>query len=227
MAVLSLAVALAAAQPEAAPPRQPHSLPIAEAVVDGWEVKARTDIDWSNPQPKIKDIACAMRREGLHLAAGRHGGLGVTIGIDAADFDMDDISRIALGSRQWEYRWLDLANEDRRFTDVSYPPEPAWDDCGGREGHQIILHGCMVARIGTAQVRAAPDEPWLHVDTLGNELLGADSLRIGHRGEEEETLRWTEIPLGGVAAALAWCRSTIDSPAAYRLHGWSGGTSPD
>ena len=225
MSSLLLAAALVAAQATPAPPpeRIPGVVRLGEAEVAGWHVNARTVVSLREALPLIAEVTCDLDRDGVRLRTWRFGGIDI-IPDGADEFDAHEIRAIALDQNVWEYRWREWSPLEERFADVDYPPLPApVDPCAGLGRRYIIHHGCpRPTDIGDRLVRGAPHEPWLHVSTLANELLGARNLRLGYRAAgavEQIPLHWIEVPLDGLAEARAWCDSAMTSEAARRLHG--------
>ena len=222
---LLLAAILVAAQATPVPPpeRIPREVELGETEVASWQVHSWIVVNRSEDLPLIDSVACELEREGIRLQTFRFGGIEI-IPEGADEFDAHEMRAIALDQTVWEYRFRQWNPLDDRFADVAYPPLPEpIDRCAGLSSHYIIHYGCGTpVEIGARQVRGAPHEPWLHVSTLANELLGARHLRLGYRAEgavEQIPLHWVEVPLDGLAEARAWCDSAMNSEAARRLHG--------
>jgi hypothetical protein len=215
MSSLFVATLLALATQPLADSHPERERTLAEAQIGDWELWARMDIDQSGAPPVIQDIVCEMKRRGLGLATGIVGGLRMTLKTNDA-FDKRDVRAIGLGDIVWEYRWKSYEAAEWQFADVAYPVQPVIDTpCDS-------IHGtCMVVENGAALVRRSAGEPWLPLDTLGNELLRARTLRVGvtdHPADDRAALRWIELPLDTLPEALAWCQAAMRAEGGHRLN---------
>ena len=116
-------------------------------------------------------------------------------------------ARSGLGDMVWEYRWKSYEPAEWQFADVTYPAQPVIDTpCDS-------IHGtCMIVENGAPLVRRSAREPWLPLDTVGNELLRARTLRLratAHRADDPAALRWIERSLDDLPEALAWCQAAM------------------
>ncbi len=206
-------LALATQAPEDPLPERERTL--GEARIGDWEVWAMMNIDHSGPQPVIQDIVCDMEHRGLKLTTGIVGGLRIYFeNYDA--FQRRDVRAIGLGDSVWEYRWKSYEPSEWQFSDVVYPARPVIDaPCDGIHGN------CMVVENGTPLIRRSAGEPWLSVDTLANEVLRATTLRVGvqdHFADDPAAIRWVELSLDGLSAALAWCQTAMRADGGRRLN---------
>jgi hypothetical protein len=227
---LLAAAALAAAQPATAP-APPEDLPrrviFARTRQDGWRLEAKTDIDEVAGLPIIESAYCEMKRSGLSVTTWIDAGLWIRFGDSAVEPDLDfrpeNIRRIGLDDRIWEYRSVRTGYDRDQFRNIAYPPPP--DPCGGRRGHNLILYGCPIGVISSDQgIRRRAGRPWLAPELLANDFLRARTLRIGFQDPEAPEGRagpmlWAEIPLTGLTRAIAWCRGVLASEGARRFHG--------
>jgi len=224
-----LALALAAvgaaqpADPQAAPaPARRDDLPrhviFARTMLNGWRLEARTDVDDVGGFPIIEGAYCEMKRSGLAITTWLDAGLWIRLGDTSAEpslgFRNENIRRIVLDDKAWEYRWRRTRYERDHFRNLTYPPPP--DPCG-------TLYGCGGAFSYDQAIRRRPGQPWLAPELLGNEFLRARMLRIGFQDPDAPDGRpgpmlWAEIPLTGLGRAIAWCRSALGSAAARRFH---------
>lgn len=224
MAGLSIALLLAAAQTapqEASPPpepaaRLPRRVISARTRQDGWRLEAITEVDRVGGHPVIYSTFCEIKRSGLALTTWLDGGLAVQFADTDIEPDLDlqsrQIRRIAIDETVWEYREVEGEWSDRQFVNVAYPPPPP------------PCRYCLSARSFTRVMRRHAGDPWLPPDLLNNALLRGRMLRIGFRQEDDEhrlvgPMLWAEVPLAGLDRAIAWCRETLASPAARRIHG--------
>jgi hypothetical protein len=216
---LLAAAALAAAQPAAAP-APPEDLPrrviFARTRLDGWRVEAKTDVDDVGGFPIVESAYCEIKRGGLAITTWIDAGLWIRLGDTSVEPDLgfrnENIRRIVLDDRAWDYRWRRTRYERNHFRNLTYPPPPA--PCG---------YGCIGAFSYDQAIRRRPGQPWLAPELLGNEFLRARMLRIGFRDPDAPEGRpgpmlWAEIPLTGLDRAIAWCRSALGSEAARRFH---------
>jgi hypothetical protein len=215
MSSLFVATLLALATQPLADSHPERECTLAEAQIGDWELWARMEIDQSGAQPVIQDIVCEMERSWLELTTGIVGGLRVTLENNDA-FRRRDVRAIGLGEIIWEYRWRSSEAAAWRFADVAYPAQPVIDTpCDS-------IHGtCMVVENGTPLIRRSAGEPWLPLDTLGNELLRARTLRVGvtdHPADDRAALRWIELPLDTLPEALAWCQAAMRADGVRRLN---------
>jgi hypothetical protein len=225
-----LAAILAAAQPAtaSAPPEDlPRRVVFARTWLDGWRIEAKTDVDTVGGFPIIENAYCEMKRSGLAITTWLDAGLWIRLGDDSVEPDLEfrpeNIRRIGLDDRIWEYHWVRTGYDRDQFLNIAYPPPP--DPCGGRRGHSVILYGCPGGVVSFNQgIRRRAGQPWLARELLANHFLRARMLRIGFQDPEQPEgragpLLWAEIPLTGLARAIAWCRGELRSEGARRLHG--------
>jgi hypothetical protein len=197
----------------------PGEFDIGESSVEGWEVRAWTDVDRSETPPVIRDIVCQIEKDGLELSISHYGGSRFVL-TDWDEHDAHDARRIAFDDAVWEYHWRPWDPASVQFADVPYPPPPPPpDETCGLGGHNLILYGCTHVEAGARLVRRTAEEPWMWLDSLTNELMRAHRMRIGYRpadGEEGE-MTWKEVPLAGLDQAIAWCRANMATDAARTL----------
>lgn len=215
MSGLFAATLLALATQPLADPRPEQDRTLAEARIGDWELWARMEIDHRGAQPVIQDIVCEMERSWLELTTGIVAGLRVTLENNDA-FQRRNVRAIELGGIIWEYRWKSYEPAEWRFADVVYPSQPVIDTpCDS-------IHGtCMVVENGTPLIRRSAGEPWLSLDTLGNELLRARTLRVGvadQSADDQAALRWVELSLDGLPEGLAWCQAAMRAEGGHRLN---------
>ena len=188
---------------------------LGEARIGDWELWAMMQIDHSGAQPIIQDVVCDMERRGLKLTTGIVGGLRVTLQDNDA-FQSRNVRAIGLGDIVWEYRWKSYEPAEWQFADVAYPVRPVIDTpCDSIHG------GCRIVENGAPLVRRSAREPWLPLDTLGNELLSARTLRVGvtdHRDHDRAALHWIEISLDDLPEAIAWCQAAMQADGGRRLN---------
>lgn len=222
-----LAAALAAADPAAAAPDVPAFVNLGEASIEGWTVKAETYVEEFMKRPQIGGIYCDAKRNGLSLRAFRDGGFRMDVDgrhpdndEEGEDFGFTNVEALVLDGTRYEARW---GGRDGpfRFNDVDYPapappdPEPP--------GVLVSVQPLMSVIYGRLLVRRPGEAEWHRLDALVDEVVRARRLRVAFRrstydrGVEGPRL-WAEVPLQGLAQALAWCRETMMSPRALLLH---------
>jgi hypothetical protein len=226
MLEILLAAALAAADPAAAAADVPAFVNLGETSIDGWALKAETYVQEFMSRPQIGGIYCDAKRNGLSLRAFLDGGFRMDVSgthpdnEDGENFGFTNVQALVLDGTRYEARW---GGRDGpfRFNDVDYPapappkPEPP--------GVLVSVQPLMSVLYGRLLVRRPGEAEWHALDALVDDLLRARGLRVGFRrstydhGVEGPQL-WAEVPLRGLAPALAWCRKTMESPRALLLH---------
>lgn len=226
---LAIATGLLALLPDGlAAETVPGQIDLGDTTVAGWLVSASIQVSRADDPPVFDDMYCDIEGENqpIHFMTSRDGGLTVEF-TDDGDFDPHDIRFVKIGDATWEYRHRVFEWGDNHFSDVDYPPPPPPPEpCGGLQGHNIILYGCPdPPERASRQVRRSATAPWLAVETLANELLEAEAVRVVYRPEDAdagEPLLETEVSLHGLRDAWAWCNETMNSDAAKRLHPLQG-----
>lgn len=221
-----LAAALAAADPAAAAAAVPHFVTIDETVLNGWELKAETYVEEFMSRPQIGGTYCDAKRNGLSLRAFRDGGFSMMVrgthpdDEDGEDFGFTNVEALVIDGVRYEARWGGR-DPPFRFTDVDYPPPARPDPVP--PGILLSVVPEMKVLYGFLLVRRPGEVEYYGLDALVDEMLRARRLRIAFRrstydhGTEGPQL-WVDVPLQGLAPALAWCRKAMASPRALLLH---------
>jgi hypothetical protein len=214
--VIMVAV-LAVTQAEAA-----NSFTFAREQFYGWRAEVTTGIkqqafgDGREVRPIVDEVSCDVARNGLSIRVDRHGRHDISFGADVdtdgdgeedESFAIGQVHSLRIGRRTYQAQAVQTLYFPWRFRDVSYPGDP---------GHDVILPLFS----GHLAVRTRPDQPWLHVLTILDELIAAQSVRIGY-GEVVDgrvpRISFFDVSLRGLGPALAWCERQIVSDRAYRL----------
>lgn len=225
-----IALLLAAQTPPALPDPLPRRVVFARERIAGWLLEARTDVDEVGGYPMIERTLCEMTRSGLRLTTWPDGGLWIELADRSEEpelgFEREDVRRIALDDRVWEYRWERLDDRYNQFSNVAYSPPR--DPCAGMSSHTIILYGCGIPVIHSSERLRRLGGPWISAGMLANHFARARTLRIGFHARDRNGDRVpgpmlrAEIPLAGLGEAIDWCRSAFGSEAARRFHGGLG-----
>lgn len=180
----------------------PHEFAIGRAAQGDWRLAAVTIVGEQDGLPVVDDMRCTIRRRGFELILPQRQFVAFRLGGAGAGFAEADIVAVELDRRRYAAR---IVSDHRlsRYRDIDYPagqaqipiPEPAT----------------------TLGVQRAPDEPFLHVASLLNEMLAARRLTLRYRRPGGTEGRF-EIPLIGFGRALAWCQAAWASDRARRLH---------
>lgn len=222
---LMLLPSVAAAQPGAA---LPQAFDFAKAELDGFELKARTEVNWNDGQPYVDEILCEGASEDVLFEIegdGNFRSLRLSFhGLPDEDGERADITYLGdtlwlyVDGRRYEYRNIGMPAPT--FSNHIYPPDPNAD-------REIIL----VWR-GHQAVRALESDPFMHLSRLYSDLVGAKRIEWGYksrnwrdvdRREPENQLpdgwetRRYPIKVAGLRGAVDWCTRQVASDAAKRL----------
>ena len=110
----------------------------------------------------MRDIACTIETNGLHVYLSRSGKLDLDVGgTDHGDenqsgFGTLNVTGLDLGAKNYSAKGVEVGHANRKFPDVTYP-DP--------EAGSIILSDFR----GYLAVRRGPDGPWLNLEALLDE----------------------------------------------------------
>jgi hypothetical protein len=202
MIAAALAAALAFAAQASADAQAPAEFIAGRGALGGWRMEAVTVVETWEPPPVIGNGRCTIRGRGLRLVIPRNYGGSLEIGGNGLPFATSDIAAIELGGRVYETQMRPLPFARARYSDVAYPPDHV-DPAGA---------GPVETALG---VRLGPDDPWLNVAGLLDDLLEVRSIGIRYRTRDGEAqARLSVARLGG---AISWCLRAFESDRARTL----------
>ena len=204
---------------------RPDSFDFAAERLNGWDLKATTEIDWRrSAEPAVSDLRCYGERPPITFEM-NHEGMLTALRIDflgKADADGDitllgDHLWLYLDGERWEY--ANIPKHSWQFSNLRYPL-PKQDEVvlGGWRGHQAI--------------RRSESKPWRHVSRLYERLIAARRIEWGfksrnwtqvNRSEPDNQLpadwQTARYPIDnrGLHDAVSWCERQIASKAAFVL----------
>ena len=218
--ILLIAAGLLAAPAEAASSMEAKVF--ARADLQGWRLEAsvRPQMGRFEGQteevPVVDQVMCRAQRNGMTVHLDRLGLLVVQLGgEDGVDEDGDKrtftfalVRRLRLGGVEYESRVRHTNYPRWRFEDVTYPL---------KQEDEVILPLLQ----GHLEVRSGAGSPWIPINALIDEMMRAETLRIGHArmvDDKIEPLAWFTLPLTGLSRALVWCQNRIYSDEPYRFY---------
>lgn len=203
----------------------PQAFDFAIAKLDGFELKAQTEINWHEGQPYVGEILCEGASEDVLFEVegdGSFRSLRLSFhGLPDEDDERSDITLtgdalwLYVDGRRYEYR--NIATPAPTFSNRSYPPDP--------DPERVIL---PVWR-GHQAVRASESDSFMHLSRIYPDLIGAKKIEWGYKSrnwrdvdqrEAENQLpdgwetRRYPIKTAGLQVAVDWCTRQVQSDAA-------------